>query len=206
MAARASTFYVEENRNDEAYRRIRDEYNQAPDSFERAVHFMYLNRFGFNGIYRVNRKGEVNVPYGKPEVLPLFPYDRVAAASEKLQVATLQSGGYASTMAFAGMGDVVYCDPPYSDLANARSFTSYTADGFTAADHRRLVDEALAGRERGATVLISDHGTEETRTLYRAFETTSLTASRTVVASASNRGSVMGLLAIARPQSARVHR
>ncbi len=206
LAARASTFYVEENRNDEAYRRIRDEYNQAPDSFERAVRFMYLNRFGFNGIYRVNRKGEVNVPYGKPKVLPLFPYDRVAAASEKLQVATLQSGGYAIAMAFAGMGDVVYCDPPYSDLADARSFTSYTADGFTAADHRRLVDEALAARERGATVVISDHDTEETRTLYRAFEITSITASRTVAASASNRGSVMELLAIARPQSARVHR
>ncbi len=197
--ARASTFYVEENRSDEAYRRIRSEYNNAADSFERAVRFMYLNRFGFNGIYRVNRKGELNVPYGKPKVLAMFPYDRVAAASEKLQTAALLAGGYVGTMALARTGDVVYCDPPYSDLVDARSFTSYTTAGFAAADHRRLVDEALAARERGATVVISNHDTAETRALYCKFDLVTLSTSRTVAASAGSRRDVREILAVARP-------
>ena len=195
----ASAFYVEENKSDEAYRRIRDEYNQATDSFERAVRFMYLNRFGFNGIYRVNRKGLFNVPYAKPKVLPLFPYDRIAAASAKLQSALLLSGGFRGTMTLAGEGDVVYCDPPYSDMADARSFTSYTTDRFSADDHRCLVSEAKGAKQRGATVLISNHDTEETRALYRGFETVSLSTSRTVAASASSRQQVCELLVIVRP-------
>ncbi len=195
----ASAFYVEANRSDEAYRRVRDEYNQATDSFERAVTFMYLNRFGFNGIYRVNRKGLFNVPYAKPKVLPLFPYDRVAAASQKLQSAMLLAGGFRGTMALAGEGDVVYCDPPYSDMADARSFTSYTPDRFGVDDHRCLVSETLAARQRGATVLISNHDTEETRALYSGFELVTLSTSRTVAASASNRRNVNELLVVARP-------
>ena len=195
----SSALFVEANRSPEAYSRIRAEYNGATDSFERAIRFIYLNKLGFNGVYRVNRKGVFNVPYGKPASLPLFPHDDIAAAHEKLRCATLLPGGFEATMSFAGEGDVVYCDPPYDDLPDAKSFVAYTAEGFGRRDHERLAAAALAAADRGSTVLISNHLSEFTTALYGQFELITLSTARTVAASRAHRRNVSEVLAIARP-------
>lgn len=196
---RASAFFIEQNRSADAYLRIRAEYNGATDSFERAVRFIYLNKFGFNGLYRVNQRGLFNVPYGKPAFLPNFPFDEVAAANAKLSTATLLAGGFAGTMALAGDGDVVYCDPPYSDLDDKRSFTAYTVSGFGRDHHTALTAAALEAVERGATVLISNHLTSLTSDLYCGLEVVTLSTSRSIAASSTHRGSVIEVLAIGRP-------
>jgi DNA adenine methylase len=203
FVTQASEFFSERNRSPEAYLRIRSEYNESVDRFERAVRFMYLNKFGFNGLYRVNRQGVFNVPYGHLAALPNFPFDEVAIAAEKLKTATVLSGGFAATMELATAGDVVYCDPPYSDLAAQTSFTGYTAQGFGVDEHMELVAAARQAAARGATVLISNHDTPATRALYEGFEITALLVRRSVAANADRRLAARELVAILHPPTIR---
>jgi len=201
FVARASELFCDGNRSPEAYLRIRTEFNESVDRFERAVRFMYLNKFGFNGLYRVNKRGVFNVPYGHPDALPRFPFDEVALAAEKLKAATVLSGGFAATMELATVGDVVYCDPPYSDLETQTSFTGYAAQGFGVAEHKELVAAAREAAAKGATVLISNHDTPQTRALYEGFEIVELTVRRSVAADAGKRLAARELLAKLRPSS-----
>lgn len=196
--AAASELFAERNRSSEAYLRIRSEYNEHVDRFERAVRFMYLNKFGFNGVYRLNRRGVYNVPYGHLDALPRFPFDEVALAAEKLKTATILSGGFAATMELATAGDVVYCDPPYCDLEGQTSFTGYTTEGFGVAAHIELVAAARQAAARGATVLISNHDTPETRTLYQGFEITELSVRRSVAADGAKRLAAREVVAVLR--------
>ena len=166
----ASRLFCDANHSQSRYLELRNDFNASSDPYRQAVLLPYLNKFGFNGLHRVNRKGEFNVPYGKPASLPLFPFDAAAAAAGRLTSATILSGDFATPMDMAGKGDVVYCDPPYLRSATGVSFTAYTARGFGIEDHERLVILGKAAARRGATVLISNHDTPGTRELYRVFE------------------------------------
>jgi len=177
---RAQSFFVESNRSEQAYKRIRSEFNGTLDRFERAARLPYLNRFGFNGLFRVNSKGEFNVPYGKPAKLPTLPVDSMAAASGKLQRTTILNGGYAPALEMAGVGDVVYCDPPYLDSSNGSSFTGYTTDRFGLQEHERLLELCVRAVSRGATVFISNHDTDAVRQLYRGWHITEVRVRRSI--------------------------
>lgn len=166
---RASRLFVAANWSSVAYYNLRDAYNLQDDRFERAVLFLYLNRFGFNGVYRVNSKGGMNTPYGKPAVLPRFPWDELASAANKLQLATLHVGGFRFLMEQANEGDVVYCDPPYSNVDQS-SFTAYTSAGFGPEQHRVLCHLAESAVARGAVVLVSNHDSPHTRMLYSGWK------------------------------------
>lgn len=194
--AAASELFTESNRSVEAYRRIREEFNQSSDRFDRAVRFIYLNRFGFNGLFRVNQRGNYNVPYGRPAVLPGFPRERMRLASEKLSQCIVINGGFAHAMELATAGDVVYCDPPYSSSSQGSSFSGYTMEGFTTENHLALVQAARRAVGRGATVLISNHDTPVTRDLYREWCVHSLSVRRSVSAKQSARRSASELLAV----------
>src|SRR5262249_17953437 len=126
----ASGFFCEANRSQARYLELRAEFNASADAYERAVLLPYLNRFGFNGLYRVNQARGFNVPYGKPASLPLFPFDAAAAAAEHLKRAIVLGGDFAAAIDMARSEDVVYCDPPYVDSASGASFTAFTAKGF----------------------------------------------------------------------------
>ena len=91
---RAAALFCEENRSSESYLRLRAKFNAEEDRFERAVLLPYLNRFGFNGLFRVNRAGQFNVPYGQPARLPSFPQREMEAAHRKLQHTTVLNGGF----------------------------------------------------------------------------------------------------------------
>lgn len=176
---RASQLFTSENLSEDSYYQLRNEYNLQTDRFERAVLFLYLNRFGFNGVYRVNSKGALNTPYGKPRALPGFPWDALGLAADKLAHATLHSGGFCYAMEQAGEGDVVYCDPPYSSIGQS-SFTAYTQAGFGVEQHERLCHLAEAAVERGAVVAISNHDSPHTRALYSGWTIHELAVKRTV--------------------------
>jgi len=135
-----------------------------------AAWLLFVNRAGFNGLYRVNRSGRCNTPQGKTPagepILDLVDADRLRAASRALQGAVITVGDFAGIVAEAGPGDVVYFDPPYVPISASASFTSYTAAGFGLADHRRLRDLALELAARGVAVLISNSGTLAVMDLY----------------------------------------
>jgi DNA adenine methylase len=127
---------------------------------ERAARFVYLNRTAFNGIYRVNRRGEFNVPFGCKEGTTSVDPDALRACSAALANAEIRIGDFRSSIAACGPGDFVYLDPPYTVRHNQNGFNRYNERLFSWEDQIALAAEAARLRERGAKVLVSnaDHG------------------------------------------------
>ncbi len=190
----AASYFVEANRSEESYLALRRRYNEETDAFERAALLLYLNRFCFNGVYRVSLKGVFNVPYGKLAALPKFPWDEMEAASRKLKRCLILNGGFRSAVEMAGEGDVVYCDPPYVD-DEVPSFTQYTAVRFGMTQQQELVEACEAAVRRGALVLISNHDTPSARKLYSGWRVHEVSVRRSVSAASSSRGTARELVA-----------
>lgn len=199
--SRAERLFSRENTSADAYARLRGEFNTSTDRLERAALFLYLNRFGFNGVFRVNGSGNMNTPYGYPKVTPSFPAAALEGAAMKLSLARLHIGGFSALMDQAGAGDVVYCDPPYSDVGNP-SFTAYTRSRFGEKEHEELISSARLAASRGAFVAISNHANEYTRSLYKGFETHELVVRRSVATKSEARGQAREILAILKPGQA----
>ncbi|MEP8956055.1 Dam family site-specific DNA-(adenine-N6)-methyltransferase [Enterobacter mori] len=139
-----------------AYKELRDEFNnQRMGAPERAAAFLFLNRHCFNGLIRYNRDGFFNVGWGKYEA-PYFPEIEIKAFKQKSHKCVFLNAGYRRTLALAGEGDAVYCDPPYEPLPGTAGFTNYAAGGFSWADQISLAESCVAAHQRGAKVLISN--------------------------------------------------
>jgi DNA adenine methylase len=153
---------------DACYYMVRDRFNilrtasrgYTPDL---AAMLIYLNRTGFNGLFRQNAAGEFNVPVGRyadPKICVVEHLRAVAAALGRRGV-TMEHGSFEETLASASRGDFVYCDPPYAPLSRTASFAHYTAGGFTAFDQVRLQQAVIAAARRGAVVVISNSSAAE---------------------------------------------
>lgn len=152
--------------SEEAYKDLRDEFNnQRMDAPERAAAFLFLNRHCFNGLIRYNRDGFFNVGWGKYEA-PYFPEAEIKAFKLKSHKCVFMNAGYRRTLALAGEGDVVYCDPPYEPLPGTAGFTNYAAGGFTLDDQIALAESCVAAHQRGAKVLISNSTAPRVLDLY----------------------------------------
>lgn len=132
----------------------------------RAARFLYLNRTGFNGLYRVNRKGEFNVPFGKYSNPTICDVEALLRVNKALQGVELISTDFATCVAPAKAGDFVYFDPPYLPISETSSFTAYTAGGFPLADHRRLATTFFDLGARGVSAVLSNSTAANIRTLY----------------------------------------
>jgi DNA adenine methylase len=133
-----------------------------------AAMLIYLNRTGFNGLFRLNRRGAFNVPVGRydnPRICDPAHLRRVAAALRAPGV-TIELGSFTESIAHAGPGTFVYCDPPYAPLSKTASFASYTADGFGPEEHERLRDGVVSAGARGAAVLVSNSSAPFIEALY----------------------------------------
>lgn len=201
-----------ENRNNsESYYELRSSYNWLngaithPDSsslaLEAAAAFLYLNRHGYNGLYRVNQKGEFNVPFGK-YAAPYFPEDEMRLFAEKAndtEAIFIHSDFRLSIRAavYASYDAVIYCDPPYIPASETANFTAY-GKPFTLDDHRHLVTNLLnAHRQFGTRAVISNSDTPETREIYSAFNLHSLSVRRSVSAKSRDMaGEVIGVLCV----------
>lgn len=149
-----------------AYKELRDEFNnQRMGAPERAAAFLFLNRHCFNGLIRYNREGFFNVGWGKYEA-PYFPEIEIKAFKQKSHKCVFLNAGYRRTLALAGEGDVVYCDPPYEPLPGTAGFTNYAAGGFSWADQISLAESCVAAHQRGAKVLISNSTAPRVLELY----------------------------------------
>lgn len=166
-----------------------------------AALFLYLNRHGYNGLYRVNLKGEFNVPFGK-FAAPYFPEKEMRLFAEKAndtKAIFMHSDFRLSIRAvvYASDDSVIYCDPPYIPTSETANFTAY-GKPFTLDDHRSLVANLLnANRQFGTRAVISNSDTPETREIYSAFNLHAFSVRRSV--SAKNRdmaGEVIGVLRV----------
>ncbi|TOI59618.1 Dam family site-specific DNA-(adenine-N6)-methyltransferase [Vibrio parahaemolyticus] len=192
----AKRWFVAENNRKEAYLSIRAEFNKTDDVMYRSLAFLYMNRFGFNGLCRYNKKGGFNVPFGSYKK-PYFPEAELEFFAEKAKKATFVCEGYPETFRRARKGSVVYCDPPYAPFSNTANFTSYAGNGFTLDDQAALADMAeRTATERGIPVLISNHDTTLTRRLYHGADLSVVKVKRTISRNGSGRNKVDELLAL----------
>jgi DNA adenine methylase len=135
---------------------------------EMAAMLIYLNRTGFNGLFRLNKAGGFNVPAGRyvnPRIVDEGHLREVAAALRTRGV-TLVHGSFDGALAEAGKGDFIYCDPPYAPLSRTACFANYTAKGFTLDDQARLQHALVAAAERGASVVLSNSSAPHIEQLY----------------------------------------
>lgn len=162
---------------------------------EVAAWFIYLNKTGFNGLYRVNRSNRFNVPFGRHANPKFCDGARLRACSAALAHADLYVEDFEVAVAKAKRGDFVYFDPPYMPVSATSSFTSYTSNGFGVEQQTRLRNVALSLKQRGVNVLLSNSPAPLVRDLYRdGFETVEVSATRAVNSKASARGEVIELV------------
>jgi len=134
---------------------------------QRAARFIYLNKTCYNGLYRVNRSGQFNVPFGRYTKAPMiFDEPTLRADSALLQSADMHVGDFATTLAEVGPGDFVYLDPPYDPVSATANFTHYTDLRFSRAEQERLAAAVAVATERGALVLLNNSDTDFIRSLY----------------------------------------
>lgn len=181
------------DRNDEAtFYEVRE---QKPRSrAKRAARLIYLNKTGYNGLYRVNRSGQFNVPFGRYKNPKICDAENLRAAAACLKRAELQVADFETVCAEAGPSDAVYLDPPYVPLSKTASFTAYHRDAFGEDEHRRLARAFAELSQRGVVAVLSNSDTPLTRELYAGFDYQVVPVTRPINSRGSGRGAVPELL------------
>ena len=186
--------------NAESYSKLRDEFNnQLMGGPERAAALLYLNRHCFNGLIRYNLDSQFNVGFGKYSA-PYFPEKEIQAFVGMAHNCVFLTAGFRRTLALAGEGDVVYCDPPYEPMPGTSGFIGYAAGGFKWADQVALAECCVAAHQRGATVVISNSTAPRIIELYEqhAFELHHVNARRAISSKGSTRETAVDVVAILR--------
>jgi DNA adenine methylase len=134
-----------------------------------AAMFIYLNRTGFNGLYRLNSRGDFNVPAGRYANPQICDADNLRAVSRILASdgVEVRCRAFDVVLEDARRGDLVYFDPPYAPMSATSSFTSYTADGFSSQDQEQLREVAIELADRGCHVIVSNSTAPLITSLYR---------------------------------------
>lgn len=174
--------------------RMRQRQIDAGSDAEVAAWMIFLNKTGYNGLYRVNSKNQFNVPFGDNRGKQIFDELNLRACSRALADADLRCEDFARVLDRARPGDAAYFDPPYVPLSGTSHFTSYTSSGFGMDDQRRLRDVALSLKQRGVFVLISNSAAPAVHELYEGFERVPVQAARTVNSNPAGRGKITELL------------
>lgn len=187
--------FNEANNSAERYYALRDEFNACSDPVRRSVLFVYLNRHGYNGLCRYNAKGGFNVPFGRYK-RPYFPADEMRAFHHKARHAVFRHQDFATTLAKAKVGDVIYCDPPYVPLSDSANFTAYSAGGFSMEQQHTLVALARSAAQRAVPVLISNHDTRFIAKIYRGAAVSRFQVQRSISCNGKRRQSAGEVLAL----------
>jgi DNA adenine methylase len=176
----------------EYYYSVRSMESSTLDSLDRAARLIYLNKTCFNGLYRVNSKGQFNVPFGDYENPSIFDKNVLFQASQLLQGVHLQVMTFEKVLDFAGKDDFVYFDPPYIPLSKTSSFTRYSKSDFSMMEQKRLSEVFRILDSRGCFVMLSNSDHALTRELYRHYEknTIIVRAKRMINSVGSRRGAI----------------
>jgi DNA adenine methylase len=170
---------------------------------ELAAMLIFLNRTGFNGLFRLNRRGGFNVPAGRYSDPRICDEDHIHAVARALGQSrvSITLSSFDETLVGARRGDFVYCDPPYAPLSRTSSFAHYTAGGFTSFDQWRLQQAVIAACKRGARVVVSNSSASEIMKAYTTLDAqkaqlkiSRVAARRAINSRAASRGPVDELI------------
>lgn len=163
---------------------------------KKAARFIYLIKTCFNSLYRVNRKGYFNTPYGRKRTIQIVDQDNLTAISQYLNdnEVAITSGDFAKVLAQVKPNSLVYLDPPYVPLTATASFTSYTSVGFNKSDQECLAQSCQHLDRIGAKFIASNSDTELVHELYQQFNIRTVYAKRNINANGKKRGAVAEVL------------
>ena len=145
---------------------------------ERAAMLIYLNRYGFNGLWRVNNKGEFNVPFGRHADRALISETSLMKFSALLARVRILNEDFGSATKSAKRGDFVYFDPPYMPLSKTAHFTDYNSRGFGFTDQERLASLFRKLSKKGVQLMLSNSKVPEIEDLYSGFTIDTVDAKR----------------------------
>ena len=188
-----SDYYALEGLEEKAtyYYERRNEFNSIRTQIVRkASLFIFLNKTGFNGLYRENSKGEFNIPFGKHLKPLICDVENLNRVSEVLKEIDITNGHYYEAVSDAKAGDFVYLDPPYAPLNPTSSFTQYQAGGFLEDDQIQLRDVFLELTRRGCYVMMSNSTSPLIEKLYKGFYFNIISAARVINAQGTKRGKI----------------
>lgn len=157
---------------------------------EKASRLIYLNKTCFNGLYRVNSRGEFNVPFGDYKNPKILDEENLRACSRALKEVTLEVSTFDAVADRAKRGDFVYFDPPFAPLTKTANFTSYSKSGFSLTDHERLRDVCRALEKKGVWFMLSNSHTEAVLEIFGEFNIDVISAPRAISAKGVSRGKV----------------
>ncbi len=162
---------------------------------ERASRLIYLNKTCYNGLYRVNRKGKFNVPFGRYKNPMICDKEGLHAASLALKEAEILVRDFGdTTLERAQRGDFIYLDPPYFPLSETSSFTGYAPDGFRATEQKRLARIFKELDTRGCLLMLSNSNIPLIQELYQEFRIIEVYAARAISCKPEGRGKITELL------------
>lgn len=183
---------LKEAHSEAHYYSIRDCWNRGEgNALERAALFIYLNKTCYNGLWRVNRANQFNVPVGRYKNPQICDETTLRNASRLLRRTTIVCQDFTSLADYPmDENDFVYFDPPYQPLSASANFTAYTPGGFGPAEQRELALLVRKLHERNCQVMVSNHDTPEIRDLYQYFHIQTISASRAINSDSKKRGKV----------------
>lgn len=188
---------LSEEQRREFYYEKRVKFNTKEiDDLSYAELLIFLNKTGFNGMYRENSKGEFNVPFGSYKNPKICDETNLINVSKMLQGVSLTSKSYKDAVKDAKKGDFVYLDPPYHPVNTTSSFTSYSGDNFNAFDQENLRDLFVELDKRGCKVMLSNSYTPFIKELYKDFNQKTVMAGRSINSKASGRGKIEEIVVI----------
>lgn len=170
---------LQNNHYEQKYYELRTVFNLRKatgnlDVYDAAL-MIYLNKAGFNGMYRENANGSFNIPSGKRKTVNLYERDNLLDVSERLKHATILSGDFEDALANVEEGDFVYFDSPYDE-----AFSDYQKGGFPREDHQRLSELCKKLTDKNVYFLLSSSDSQFIRDLYKDFDITEIQVQRMI--------------------------
>lgn len=160
----------------------------------RAARLVYLNKTCFNGLYRVNRRGQFNVPFGRYKNPTICDTANLTACHRALAPAELSCRAFTETEHAAQSGDFIYFDPPYAPLNATSNFTGYEPGGFGKQQQHELKEMCDRLSKKGVLFMLSNSFTQLAMDLYKHYHCEVVTAARAINSRASKRGRISELI------------
>ncbi len=193
------------------YYQVRDLYNKQQKSFnyevyskawvERAGFMIFLNKTCYNGLFRLNQKGEFNVPYGRYKEPKIYDPDTLKKANIALQNTEIFCADFEESEKFVIQNSFVYLDPPYRPLNSTSNFTNYSKDGFSDLDQKRLAEYFKRLDRKKAYLMLSnsdpkneDPDDDFFETIYQGYKIERVPAKRYINCNAQKRGPINELI------------
>jgi len=176
------------------------QYN-AEDYVERSTSFILMNKTCFNGLFRVNKQGKFNVPFGRYKNPAIFDKDNIIACSKALKNTTIVEGSFLDSENLIDSNSFVYLDPPYRPITSSSSFTSYSKFDFDDENQKELAEYYKRVSDKGAKLLLSNSDPKNTDEsdnffddLYEDFTIDRVFAKRSINRDGNKRGAVSEIL------------